>query len=485
MILEESRQGPLTARINNRYIHSRYSPQKEADQFYMRWTLENRECRRIVLIEPGLGYLIKSITSNPTIHDLFVIFLSSETMKHCRKSGLLNKIQYQLFDPLCREMPSLSSFLQDSDIRKTAVLEWPAAMQAFNENARLLKQIIVKLFRIKQGNQITEQHFSRIWFNNGICNFIRYDYSYNAADNSSPVILCASGPSLDYHLDRIKKLSSTCIIASLPSSLRVLKEHGIETDILFSTDPGYYAREHLKYLPSRTLSVSPISAAADNKSNLMGFLQGSPVESYLFEKKELPRFPEMGTVAATAIDFLIRWKGKMPLYICGLDLCFDDIKMHASPHSFEPLILEKESRLNPGHSLTYERAYSMTDRIEKPYRFTKSMTTYQNWFSMQNFPADVYRIGPETVKLEIPILDSIPWYSKKKKFSLERNLNYPDFSMRKTRVRNLAETLKRDLDLYVKRSESTVFLSSLRRALSMDDVDYDTLSLMAAKWAGL
>lgn len=486
MILEESRQGPLTARIDNRYLHSRYSPQKEADHFYKRWQKENGLSEKLIIIEPGLGYLIRTVENHYKPEDVYIVFLSAETRNHCQRAGLLKGIGHSLMDDRDDELYGLRRFLDACDIRDTAVLEWPAGMQIFERRAVHLRSIIMKVFRIKQGNELTEKRFSTLWFRNGIANYIRNDYSYVPGRNESPVILCASGPSLEIHLPDIKRLSDSCIIAALPSSLRVLLEHNIQTDIVFSTDPGYYAREHLRYLNDGALVVSPLSgASAGRTGRLMGFRQNSSFEGYLFKDGELPVFQEMGTVAATGIDFLIRWKGGQPLYICGLDLCFDDIKMHAGPHSFDPLVLGRESRLHPGYSLYYERAASMTDSIEGPYRFTKSMKTYQNWFSMQSFPENVFRLAPETVDLNLPVRTGFPSFEGRKSFLVNRNDSYPSLDERRKRLTLLLSSLRKDLKEYEGGAEGSPFLKSFCKALSMKSVDYDKMMFYIEKWSRL
>ena len=486
MILEESRQGPLTAKIGQRYIHSRYSPQKEADQFFDNWKQKNSELKRLIIIEPGLGYLINTVCRHYNNEDIFIIFLNRDMQDFCRKTGLLSGISHMLFEDRGSDLQILADYLDTSDLRVTGVLEWPASIQVFESIWKSLKEQILKLFRIRQGNQITENHFAQRWFKNGIQNFLRYDYSRIPGENRNPIILCASGPSLERYIDIIRDRSKSYIIAALPSSLRILSEYRIAVDMVFSTDPGYYAREHLKYADEMTLVVSPISAsAAPGSLQRMGFLQNSPVENFFLQEAELPRFAEMGTVAATAIDFLIRWKGNYPLFICGLDLCLSDIKMHAAPHSFEEIILEKEMRFSPGCSLFFERAYGMTDKIRDGYRFTKSMDTYQNWFSLQSFPEDIYRMAPETVPLNLPTAHDIPPSPSVKNFLTLQNFQYPDLKSRKERVSIFLKRLQSDLLQYRQGKENSDFLKSVYRALALKPTDCDTLFRMSEKWSRL
>jgi hypothetical protein len=113
------------------------------------------------------------------------------------------------------------------------------------------------------------------------------------------------------------------------------------------------------------------------------------------------------------------------------------------------------------------------------------MTTYQNWFSMQSFPEDVFRLSPETVKLNMPVRTGIPSQTGRKTFSIDRNGSYPSLDERRNRVSQLLNTLRHDLKIYRGGDGKSPFLISFCRALSMEGVDYDKLMLYIDKWARL
>ena len=63
-----------------------------------------------------------------------------------------------------------------------------------------------------------------------------------------PVLVCASGPSLNCCIKIIKQFEDKLFIICLSSALSVLIKNNIIPDLVFSTDGGYWAGEHLKHL---------------------------------------------------------------------------------------------------------------------------------------------------------------------------------------------------------------------------------------------
>ena len=94
MLLEKSRKGPLTARFTNRYIHSRYDPEKEASQLIHSFISQQdySHAKTVFIFEPGLGYILHDLKK---IHDksrLIIFFYSTECYKYCKTQGLIEGI---------------------------------------------------------------------------------------------------------------------------------------------------------------------------------------------------------------------------------------------------------------------------------------------------------------------------------------------------------------------------------------------------------
>ena len=123
-----------------------------------------------------------------------------------------------------------------------------SAFFQFNANTG----IKIKFIRLFSGPSIKISHYDN-HFNNNV---------YEINNISSPVFIAASGPSLKESFPFLKRYSDRIILAALPSSLRALKSESIIPDLVIHTDPGFWAKEHLKYLPDKKIPIiMPLTSA--------------------------------------------------------------------------------------------------------------------------------------------------------------------------------------------------------------------------------
>jgi hypothetical protein len=118
---------------------------------------------------------------------------------------------------------------------------------------------------------------------------------------------------------------------------------------------------------------------------------GSLWQNLLLKSTGLPfaAFPQRGTVTATALDMAFQLcRGSV--YITGADLCHRDIQTHARPYSFERLLTEGASRLNPVYSQTFVRASTMAASGT-----AGSLGIYAQWFTRQmaTYPDRLFSLG--------------------------------------------------------------------------------------------
>ncbi|MDC7240586.1 MAG: hypothetical protein PQJ50_09525 [Spirochaetales bacterium] len=221
----------------------------------------------------------------------------------------------------------------------------------------------------------------------------------------------------------------------------------------------------MKYLEKNTVVISPLTAAMNTPENRICCIdQKSYVERLLLNQGEMEHIPEMGTVAATALNFILS-RSTSNVYVAGLDLCMSDISMHIRPHSFDPIILAGESRFRTGYGEYYSRAAAMTHSLTGRYRLTRAMNTYSSWFSGQNFGNRVFRINPTPVDLPFNDLSSLESLNEilnesvKKEIFFQPDRAYPEAEVRKERVRRLAESLQSELEEFISTGRSGRFLT--------------------------
>jgi hypothetical protein len=90
--------------------------------------------------------------------------------------------------------------------------------------------------------------------------------------------------------------------------------------------------------------------------------------------------PPSGTVAATALDFALRYS-RGPVLFSGLDLASRDILSHARPHAFDAYHSQGISRLDPGYSRTFGRECASQASRSGRYRLSPQFLTYYHYFS--------------------------------------------------------------------------------------------------------
>ena len=90
--LEQTKSGLVTMKYKGKYIHSKYDPIRESEQF-VKGNMELIKKPIIVLYGLGLGYHIESIVSKMNPNSLLYVFeWNKDLIKYCKENN--NKIFY-------------------------------------------------------------------------------------------------------------------------------------------------------------------------------------------------------------------------------------------------------------------------------------------------------------------------------------------------------------------------------------------------------
>ncbi|HAK44837.1 MAG TPA: hypothetical protein DCO79_02800, partial [Spirochaeta sp.] len=331
---EESRDGDLTAKINNNYLHSAYSPRKEAVKFYHNNKLEIS--RTIILLEPCLNYLSEVIRKNNSSAKIISIYCDQYFYTRDNKKSdfsfcfTANNSDLQFF---------LSKALNELDIESLKIIEWPPAKKFYSERCLTIKQILTQHIRELHGNITTTSGFGQKYFRNFLKNYLYTDYILSPVRSSKAVLIAGSGPGLKADLDFIKDNRNRITLLSLPSSLHFLQYNGIKPDLIISTDPGYYAALHLNGFEDIPVA-SPLTAAVPFnclKKGLLAFSQNYFMEACVNNPAPALTLPQHGTVAGSAL-YLSNILTEGPIFISGFDFSYTDLLSHNRPHTFDNLI---------------------------------------------------------------------------------------------------------------------------------------------------
>ena len=437
MRLIKAKDDADTAQCNQNYLHSRYSPLNEAERFFSKWESENpiKSSSVIILLEPGLGYLLDIIRNkNLKNASILVIFYSRETYSYCLNKGLLHGTASWHPDSGVTLDHFLAEHLPETLSDNLLLMEWAPGKSCFPSESVSIRKDFMAYLRILQGNTITTIKFGRKWFYNSVRNYLEQDFSLCLNKIQKNILIVASGYTLNTRLAEIRSKKESYFIAALPSSVKCLLNEGIVPDMIITTDPGYYASLHYRSFPEESLIAAPLTISPPGfQRNMVGIDQNTWLDRLynpqgnLFQLKS----PEMGTVAATALKIMHDISGKN-IYIAGLDLCYKGILEHAAPHEFDILSVLDSGRLEPELYRRMKRVQNQSVKYKNGYYFTRSLDTYSSWFSQNGKSQRTFRLSGSPVSLPFQEIDELPVFENRSGAgSVHTNPDYPDYSRRK------------------------------------------------------
>ena len=370
-----SKSNVLTCTVDSIPLHSKYDPIREAEQFSA-----SVKCdfipSSILIVEPGIGYSIEFLKKNFPQSKIYILRFTHEFDKfnntcptiYCEKDAL--EVENEIFN-----------LFGEEKLCQTLFLAWRASNSCFPEKNTIAWEGIKKA--ISKGNSIlaTRSFFSKRWLYNSFKIIENLDNYLTLRKISKPVVITASGPSLQGMIYQIKASRKKMFLLALSSSLSVLLYNGIIPDAILSTDGGYFASNHLKKL-SQTNNIPLIIGIEGycfshilKKSNICPLLINDSVAQSVKSKCNFPTVDPNGTVSGTALQ-VARLLTDSFIFFCGLDLEIGNGFQHSSPN---------ENELQ--NSLHDNRLRSQENRIVSSMKASISLDIYRNWFS--SLPIDM------------------------------------------------------------------------------------------------
>ena len=259
-------------------------------------------------------------------------------------------------------------------------------------------------FRTVQGTWLTQRAFGRRFWANAVRNLQDWEHPTALVPGDRPLVIAASGPTLDDGLDTLARNRHLFDLWALPSSFETLVRRGIMPDAGVATDGGFYAREHLHRLAGTDLPLlAALGSSPDrelSRRRVLFFSQGMPVEKALLEAwgTPFPEVPSQGTVAVTALRLALEATSG-PVFIAGLDLSYRDLRGHTSPHTVDRRLEALHHRLQPLEGQWAQRLFDQAPLVVEGVRTAPALWTYALWFrSRAKFSRPVFRIAPSGLR---------------------------------------------------------------------------------------
>ena len=395
--------------INGKSIYSRHNPEKEADRYVDTCIDINKTI--FLLIAPGMSFLKKAIQRKKKEAQC----LSIQPMEF---SELLPDEVDSFFGNNSQTLEDyLRIWLDEINIFSVEIVFWPPSFQIFREFCLNVGNQVTSFIRETVASSQTTKYFGRRWIRNIYQNLVHIPKISKFPTSNGLAILAGSGPGLNDCLTVLRNNRKKYLLWALPSSLRALAKVGITADIIVSSDAGYWAAEHLRYLSTskdnenNQLIIAPCRAMLrplwNHNFPTALFTMNMPFENDFsmtrFEPavgEIMPCFPDRGTVAITALD-LLKAIHIGPIISIGLDFAWHDLSAHVVPHTFAEQDIVNASRLNSlHHSIYQKRSNSHGIELHDRWFQIEPLNIYESWLAKSNYGSclNLYDYNPSCTK---------------------------------------------------------------------------------------
>jgi hypothetical protein len=355
------------------FLHSKYDPVKEANKQAEPYV----GCRKVLAIGFGLGYQLQAlrvvqnedIRISVAIPDLQNLWTA---MHHLDLQALFQDERFGWFAAQDANdlLPTIAAIYRDFDEAHDGLLVHQASLQGLDETARSLSYIFRRRSVEKQTVDLNRAVILKNLINNlpfiGDCSGI---HSLRKCWQDRPVVVVASGPSLNAKLPLLKAMRKRFGLIAVSSAVAVLQKAGIQPDVVVVIDPKAHTLDQLQVMTDRgstlmlTSTVVPTLFQLPHFEICVAYSGDDPLMQALEEK--LPRgLLNMGGSSANACLALAHWFGAYPVALIGQDLALSrDEDTHAK-----------------GVVTSYMENPTDFDRIQVRGVFSESVQTLKKWF---------------------------------------------------------------------------------------------------------
>ena len=369
--IQKSKSGEDTAIADGHFLHSNFTPVKDAERSVQNLKLPYLP-KKIIILEPCLSYTADFLRQAFPQAQIGAIRYEKAFEKYNSKFDfVINYIQGMDFESY------LEQAFNEEELLSAYFISWTPSAQIYADiDKKLWKAIKAALERAKT-LLITRQYFEKKWLLNS-CNFIKNvktSVNFNSKI-SKDLLIISSGPSLKPFIKFIAENQKKFFIICLSSAISLCIKNDIKPDLCMTTDGGYWAGQHLKKLAKCSLPLA-MSAEAYCPKDLLQKLKilplnyGDGLSKELLESSGLPYKTAVrnGTVSGTALFFAVQHASKN-IFMCGLDLAKQMGFHHSQPNELE---------LN--NSLFDNRIKNKESRMVKAELNPGSLEIYRSWFS--------------------------------------------------------------------------------------------------------
>lgn len=520
LVLEEGKNGTVTAKYNGLLLHSKYNPVKEAETLISSFDPKNHDT--VIFLGFGLGYgPIEFAKKHP---DATMILVEKDPSRFFSAIDVLDWSDVfrhkKIILLLGAGEEEVSALLGKCKTEATAVYKTKAQCAHSENYFSAVENALKQNSQKEEINTNTLEKFARLWLNNS-CRNLDYLQSldgvnkYRNLGKEIPFVILAAGPSLESILPHLEEIKKRAMIICVDTALHACLRQNVEPDFIILADPQYYCSLHLDFLsaPSSIL-ITEIAAYPSvlrfkcRETVLFSslFPIGQFFESQTGEKGKLAAG---GSVTTSAWDFARLCKASR-IFMAGMDLGYPGKETHIRGSKFEEKAHAESSRTKTSETANSAALFSANPTIEKDYNGNdiitdKRMRLFSWWFETQctqsrSYGTETFTLTPESLAikgieifsissfLEFPVIEN-----EKKEFfaNAERNRSsLPDKFLFESMKKKFSEDLvelenlaKKGIDITSKALRDR---TKIRQSLDiLSDIDNHILNSDAKNSASL
>lgn len=342
--IEQSKSGLVTAKFNNKYIHSKYDPLKESKQFIQQNINIITNKSNILLYGIGLGYHVNEIIDNMNTQSVLYVFeLNDELIKYAKEVNprIFKHNNVKIIDSKLENFYNYFSEILDLT---GDVIVHKGSLESVKDTNENFYNLIFDYCEVKKSmndenlNKLLDDNFNE----NMSHNYHTIDEFITKLINNKVYIVTAAGPSLDIELELVKKYREEFKIISVGSSLRALMNNGIKPDAVVILDGKEVVKMQLVGYENEDIPLCFSSSASRWAVNAYN----GPKFIFNTGKEDETSIKTRGTVAVSAIDIAIKCNAREIIFL-GQDLAFIDGKSHTA---------------------TFEKVYGFQDNVKNDHK---------------------------------------------------------------------------------------------------------------------
>lgn len=407
---------------NNKSMHSKYSPVREAENFGAEI---HSGANYTVILGLGGGYHVESFYNRHPDHIIMVIEESQADIDFLIQIECVKKL-YNNHSILITSKENFQQSLLNSYIPAFHGGINILCHRAWYDNNKIsADEILSKLdqsIKYISKDFSVQSHFGLIWQKNILSNLKIMNDTQNKTipfDTSKTAAIIAAGPSLDLTISNIIKERSKYYIFATDTSLSVLNLNNIKPDAVISIDGQNISYKHFvgytnpetTYIFDLQANFNAVNYVSKYSSNIIFIKSGHPFCNYAepFSESAITKIDcGAGTVTIAAIDFAKK-AGFTEFEVYGADFSYRNNKPYTKGTYLDTIYRLNENKLyaseNLFTNLLYRTEIIRNKNIIETEILNSYKTTFIEWINSYNlkyvYENSIYKISADNKDLKI------------------------------------------------------------------------------------